>query len=608
MNCQKIFRAQTMALLLSMLTLFSCDNSFLNLYPETEITADAFFASSADLEIYSNQFYTYIADPVNDRGSDNVVATAIDNEYAYMVMRGVVNPDNVGQWASHWNRLRTINILIERAHQANGNQADINHYVGIARFFRALHYYELVRQYSNVPWYGRSLQTTDTELLNKSQDSRAMVVDSVLADLSFAVQHIKASVDGKISKTRITKYAALAAQSRIALEEGTTRKYRSELGLADSERFLQLAKDASKQIIDTGLFSIFKTNGSAERKKAYESLFNSESLSANSEMILIKEYNLAESVTNTKKAVFNENTALSRDLLEDYLAINAQGALTPFQQLSGHQTMTYWQVFENRDPRLNQTFMQAGFKMPGNPKIAYPNWNIGGYPQVKSYPTDADQIDLAGGRGHTDNPVYRLAEIYLNYCEARAELGELTQSDLDLTIKHLRQRVDMPAPALSEWLSNIDPRLSAKYANATSSQRGAILELRRERRVELACEGLRLNDLKRWKSAHLAAQTPVGMYVPKLGAVDISGDGVPEFYISQTGEGIEQVRQQFPGVEIFEYKLNTSAFELTEGEKGFIRIKAQNGIFSFPDRFYYKPVSSQDILVNPNLKQHPLWL
>lgn len=608
MDFKLVYRYKALVLaILAPVLLTGCDDSFLNVYPETEITADAFFATPTDLEIYSNQFYPFLVDPINDRGSDNVVATAIDNEYAYMMMRGVVNPDNVGQWAGHWNRLRVINFMLERAGQATGSQVDINHFVGIGRFFRALHYYELVRQYSDVPWYGRTLKTTDNDLLYKAQDSRAVVVDSIMADLTFAVNNIKPSVDGKVSKTRITKYAALAAQGRIALEEGTTRKYRTELGLTDGNRFLQIAREASKQIMDAGLFSVFKTNAAGERKKAYEALFNSESLSANSEMILIKEYNLAESVTNTKKAVFNENTGLSRDLLEEYLAVDEGGKLIPFQQVSGYQTMAFWEVFANRDPRLNQTFMQPGFKMPGNPKIAYPNWNVGGYPQVKSYPTDADQIDLAGGRGHTDNPIYRLAEVYLNYCEAKAELGELTQADLDLAIKPLRERVGLAGPQLSDWLSTIDPRLAGKYSNVTSAQRGAVLEIRRERRVELACEGLRLNDLRRWKRGNLAAVTPVGIYISKLGAVDISGDGVPEFYISQTGEGINEVRQQFPGVEIFEYKLSTSPFELTEGDKGYIRIKAQKDVFSFVDKYYYKPVSSQDIVINANLKQHPLW-
>ncbi|GAA4436163.1 RagB/SusD family nutrient uptake outer membrane protein [Ravibacter arvi] len=608
MNVNKFFRNNALATtVLASISLAACDDAFLNVLPETEITADAFFATPNDLEIYSNQFYTYLVDPVNDRGSDNVVATAIDNEYAYKLMRGVVNPDNVEQWSGHWNRLRTINFMLERTHQTTGSAADINHFVGIGRFFRALHYYELVRQYSDVPWYGRTLKTTDTDLLYKKQDPRAVVVDSVLADLKFAVDHIKPSVDGKTSKVRLTKYAALAALSRIALEEGTTRKYRTELGLADGNRFLEISRDASRQLIDANVFSIFRTNAAGERKRAYEAMFNSESLASNPEMILIREYSLAEGITNLKKTVFNENHGLSRDLLEDYLALTAAGEAVPFQEIAGYRTMAYWEVFKNRDPRLNQTFMQPGFKMPGNPKIAYPNWNIGGYPQVKSYPTDADQIDLGGGRGHTDNPVYRLAEIYLNYAEAKAELGELTQADLDQAIKPLRDRVGMPAPVLSEWLASTDPRLAAKYTNVTSPQKGAILEIRRERRVELACEGLRLNDLRRWKAGQLAAVAPLGSYISQLGAVDISGDGVPEFYISQNGEGFDKVREQFPGVEIFEYKLNASPFELTEGDKGFIRIKAQNGIFSFPEKYYYKPVSNQDILVNPNLVQHPLW-
>ncbi|MDR0995403.1 MAG: RagB/SusD family nutrient uptake outer membrane protein [Tannerella sp.] len=599
---------ETLACGLALAGLPGCNDSFLDQYPETSITAEAFFSTPEDLELYTNSFYTYLSDPVNDRGSDNVIAINSDKDDAYMMMRGAINPETVAQWSSYWKNLRNINFMLDHVGAVKGDTAEIAHYVGIARFFRAFFYYDMVKRYSDVPWYSHALKTTDTEDLYKTQDPRAVVVDSVMADLDYAVAHIKPDIDGVVSHTRVTRWTALAGLARIALQEGSWRKYHPELGLDDADRFFQAAAEAARQIMDGGKFSLYTTdNPSADRQMAYEALFNSNDLSTNPEMIMFRDYDKDLKVNNTKKTVFNENTGLSRDLLEDYLAIDADGRLVPFHEIPGYRTMGFAETFKNRDPRLNYTFMQPGFKQPGNSKIAYPNWNIGGYPQVKYYPLTSDQIDLGGGQGYSDNPVFRLGETYLIYAEAKAELGTLTQADLDRTISLLRARVGLPAPVLADWLAKIDPRLEKMYPNVSGPQKGAILEIRRERRVELACEGFRLDDLKRWKVATLAAVTPVGMYIGQLGAVDITGDSIPEFYLSQDGEGFDKEQAEYPDNEIFEYKLSTASFDLTEGDKGNIQVKVQVNAFSFPDKYYYWPLSTQDLLVNPNLKQNPFW-
>lgn len=99
--------------------------------------------------------------------------------------------------------------------------------------FRAILYYSKVKDYSDVPWYSCDLQTTDIDLLYKPQDPRTLVVDSIMADLDYAVHNMKDSY----STTVIYRNVALAIQARIALHEGTFRKYHPELNLDDGDRF-----------------------------------------------------------------------------------------------------------------------------------------------------------------------------------------------------------------------------------------------------------------------------------------------------------------------------------------------------------------------------------
>lgn len=135
---------------------------------------------------------------------------------------------------------------------------------------------------------------------------------------------------------------------------------------------------------------------------------------------------------------------------------------------------------------------------------------------------------------YADLPVIRYAEVLLMYAEAKAELGTLTQEDLDKTINVIRDRVEMPHATLAEWMSKIDPVQANRYVNVSSAQKGAVLEIRRERRIELACEGFRYDDLMRWGCGKLMEKAPEGMYVDKLGYIDITGDGQPDYALVKT--------------------------------------------------------------------------
>lgn len=579
------------------LTLASCNDSFMDRFPETDITDKVFFSTPSDLETYTNGMYDYIGSSYWDVASDNVLY--VEESGIYSKMRGEVSSKNAGQW--NWEKIRSINYMLNKTGTVKGNIEDINHYIGIARMFRAYLYYNMVKTYSDVPWYSRDLQTNDTELLYKPQDPRTLVVDSIMKDLDFAVTYIKKGE----SRTRIFKNTALAIQARIALHEGTFRKYHPELGLNDGDKYLTIAAEASGKIMETGLYELSKSKqGEID---AYEALFCSLDLTQNKEMIFMEDYDKALGRMHNAQAMFDWTSGLSRDLMEDYLVIE-DDKVKPFHETPGYNTKSIVEIFENRDPRLGQTFMKPGFTRPGNSEAHRAKLGMGGYPQVKFSPRSYDQIDW--GKSYTDLPIIRYAEVLLMYAEAKAELGTFSQDDMTKTIDLIRQRAGVPVSTLSEWNAYIDPVQEQRYSNVSSSQKAAILEIRRERRIELACEGFRFNDLMRWGCGKLMEKAPEGSYIDKLGYHDITGDGQPDIAIVATKADADNI----PAADKEKYKLTVytlegNTIELTEGTKGYIRLVSQVGKFTFIEpKYYYSAIDEKDIVLNPNLVQNKYWV
>lgn len=576
--------------------LSGCNDSFLERYPETSITEGGFFNNVSDLEAYTNGLYENIVSGYTDAPSDNTIYT--ESKDIYSMMRGEVNPDNRNVW--DWKAIRNVNFMLARTDKVVGDATEINHYIGLARLFRANLYYDKVLSYSDVPWYSRDLQTTDKELLYKTQDPRSLVVDSIMADLEFAAKNMK---DGT-SRTRWLKNGALAIQARIALSEGCWRKYHPELSLNDSERFLRIAIEACQKIMDSGQYEL--ATAKSGEIDAYEALFCSLDLSNNKEMIIYEDYDKALGRGhNAGGALFDFNSSLSRDLMEDYLVVE-DGKTKRFQDVSGYATKKFTEVFENRDPRMRQTFMAPGFVRADKVDSYRPKLTMGGYPQVKFSPRTAEQITWNGS--YTDLPLVRYAEILLMYAEAKAELGELTQNDVDQTINLLRDRAGMPRASLADWLSNIDPVQANRYSNVASAQKGAVYEVRRERRIELACEGFRYGDLRRWGCGKLLANVPEGVYL-EPGYLDVTGDGQPDYAIVVTKADADAIPQADKDkynlqVEI----LDGNTYSLTNGDKGYVRMISQVGRWTFIDpKYYYTPLATQDLIYNPNLVQNKYW-
>lgn len=586
------------ALILVGATVSSCKKDFLQRNPQSGITENVFFSTPADLETYTNGLYAQLQVPVDDMNSDNIATHNITVETDLLV-RGAITQDNytTGWTKADWGKLRSINYMLDNVNKVTGNQVDINHYIGIARFFRALFYFDKIKKYSNVPWIS-SVVGSEDEALKKGQDSRAFVADKVLEDLQFAVNNIKSSS----GNTRITKWSALVLLSRFSLYEGTFRKYHSELNLTnDYNRFLTIASDASTRLMNEGGFNIYSTgNGAAD----YAALFNSNALSANKEIILWADYDQGLDIGNSSALVLNFNFALSRSLAESYL--NTDG--TPFTNF----TKPFVQLFIDRDPRMKATINYPGFLQPGNSLPYKINPTMGGYGQIKFYPA-LSSLNLGYGKQYNDIPVFRYAEVLLINAEAKAELGNITQADLDLTINKLRTRVNMPNLNIGVAL---DPALVNLYPNASGTNLNVLLEIRRERRVELACEGLRYDDLMRWKVGKLIQNSQQGVYIPALGAYDVTGDGIEDIAVLASPSDESPIASLSATIKaaLTKYYLKDASggnntFYLSNGTSGFVaftRDRDQPRTFIEP-KYYYRPIPRSEILLNPNLKQAFGW-
>ncbi len=235
-------------------TFAACKKGELDRFPQTSISPNLFFNTESDLSLYINGLlslpdrYSYL----NDQSSDNVSTTA--NVEVKNVMAGNASSQNVTVgW--DWNRLRDINYFLENYNKAKVSADIKNHYVGLARYYRAVFYMDKIKRFSDVPWYSHTLNPGDQDLY-KARDPRKLVMDSVMADLDFAYKNVRESVPSNTPG----KWAVATFYARTALYEGTYRKYHAELNLTGSANdFLQTAAKVAGDImtLPSKKFSIY---------------------------------------------------------------------------------------------------------------------------------------------------------------------------------------------------------------------------------------------------------------------------------------------------------------------------------------------------------------
>lgn len=566
----------------------SCNDSFLDRYPIAEISPENSFKTADDLRLYINGFYEQLPSIRSiidaDLKTDNVLYSSIPEEQR---SHERILPSETGSGGWDWEDLREINLFFDN-YQRCTDEAGRDKYEGVARFFRAWFYFDKVKRFGDVPWYETVIQTDDTDLLYKARDSREFVVSKIIQDLEIAVDKL----GDERASDQVTRWTALALLSRVCLYEGTFRKYHTELGIQGSDTLLQKAYEAAGRVMDESGYTLYSTgNPDTDYRDLFASTLKED------EVILGRRYSLTLNQMHNVNYYLTSRTqrdiGLTKDLVDSYLQLNGM----PFTSKTGYATMGFYDEMQSRDRRLAQTIRSLGYQRIGGTATLLPDFaaTMTGYQLCKFL---SDETQDGDGASYQDVAFIRYAEVLLNYAEAKAELGIITQDDIDRTIRLIRSRVSMPNLDMTSANQSPDAVLAALYPNVSGSCQGIILEIRRERRIELVMEGFRWDDLVRWKAGKLLEPHFIGMYFPSLGEFDLDGDGAPDLML-YTGTAPSTTAAQ--SVEI------GGVLQLTEGDHGnLIGFKDNTKQFD-ESRDYLYPLPTGDLLLNENLVQNPNW-
>lgn len=497
--------------------------------------------------------------------------------------------------------IRNCNDFIKQAEEATAlSDSDKELLLAEARFLRAMHYFTLVKRYGGIPLIDVSQEydPNNIEALMVPRNKEIEIYDFIVNECKAAAEVLPVERESS-AKYRVTRGAVLALCARAALYAGSIAKYGTVkldgvvgIPASDASRFFQEAFDATKTVIESGAYTLYNKKPDDKSQNYCDMFLNGNG--DNGEYIFQKQYNVAGGKGHDwdkRNAPFSFRAggwgcgmAPTLEMIEAYECTD--GSLQPLQLTDANNvTLRYddpYELFEGRDPRL-----YASVYLPGSPiKGSVMEWKRGiidfeGTRHVAtSQPDGGNQVEINGviystsgkdggadagdasktgfyqkkfwdetltdmnmGKSETPWPVFRLAECYLNLAEAAIELGKTSEA-LD-AVNTVRVRAGMPL------LISVDME-----------------KVRHERRVELAFEGHRFWDMKRWRIAHL----------------DVAQGGLNGF----RGTAL------YPWYDI---KDNKYIFERGYNSPKQVRI--------FLEKNYYTKIHTDDMNSNPKLVQNP---
>ena len=514
-----------------------------------------------------------------------------------------------GSWGKDdWNFIYNIEYFLDNFRNVPGLSEEVyDHYEGVARFWRAWHYFTKVQLFGAVPYYDYVIEPDD-EGLYKARDSREYVCEKILEDLDFAAEHV--STDSQYLKvSKINRYVALFVKAKFCLWEGTFRKYHSvdpSTGLAwsseytSSEEFLRAACDACEELMEKSPFSLATGISAADRKSVYRSLFINEAIN-HQEVLWAREYNDGLNVWHNVTWYFcsgsmGQGWSLDSDFVAMYLKTDGSRVTDD----ADWKSMQYAEVFADRDYRLAQTvispeyrkYNKAGLLVPTAPNFAVTGT---GY-QIIKWNIDNEAYE-ASKISNNSLPIMRYAEVLLAYAEAKAELGEFTEDDWIRTVAVLRSRAGIEDVS---YPSSADPYLVSYFDDSVTDP--VLLEIRRERGCEMFMENTRYEDLMRWHLGHLIEREWQGIYAP-LGVPQQLREGV-YVCVVQKKAGTER------GTTYLVLKDNPTLMINKQDMLVYNPYGAADGSTTgrvWSDRMYLHPIPYDAIQVNRALRQNPGW-
>lgn len=473
-----------------MLTVVGCGP--LDIAPVDRFTELTFWTSGENVNnalnnIYSGM-YTSTLYFYNEALSDNAYAaqgSAVGNPEA--IASGSFTPTLPkfqNDWSFYYQGIKSCNIFLTNVDQNTTLPADVRARMkGEARFVRAWHHFNLMKWYGDVPLLDRDISPDEAKTIARSP--RATVLQFVTDELT-AVAALLPSRDAYAAADngRITKGAAVALLARVLLYEGN--------------RMAEVVTLCERLMNDQA------TNGQYGLAASYSDLFSSPTVNkTSSESMLALQYvpglrTWSEYFDFAPRSVGARTNSLAptQELVNDYVMLNGS-AIT--EAGSGY---TETNPYSNRDPRLTATVVydryvwrnadgttQTIYIRPGSdpvrPALNEYALNGQGSPTGYYWRKYYDPNSLANFASGLNLHLIRYADVLLMYAEAKQSLGQLDAGVWDKTIRPLRQRAGFTDPAALTF--------------PTSGDLTQII--RRERRTELALEGLRIDDIRRWRIA-----------------------------------------------------------------------------------------------------------
>jgi tetratricopeptide (TPR) repeat protein len=481
----RIKNTLTSFLLISLLLGISSCSDDLAQYPKDQFDKENFWTNEANAMIgltgvyrgninYKTQvnpsdWWTYCGLVFFEHATDNAFDRRGKNANQNRLTNGTLLANNavIGTyWSGSYVRIAICNDFLENVGRVEMNETTKNRMIAEARFIRACQYFYLSQFWGSVPLVTNTLTPDEANIVTKNPKSE--IVDFVIKEFSEAANDLPRYKDMPASEFgRASKQAALAFLGRIYLSE---KKYAE-------------AAAAYKQIIDFGDNII---------DPDYASIFNTTN---------------ETSAENIFSVQYYEGQA-GNALTQHALPANKGGwhIVNPLESLASQYDFTDGTPFsyddprfnshnmaENRDPRFAATFLYDGCVFGGNVYDCHPDHSSSvdqltyskqatrtGYGLRKFFDENFSG-DLTTGYGG-NLPIIRYAEVLLSYLEAELEAGEpITQDLLDMTINKTRGRESVQMPPITVT----DPDALRPL-------------LRKERRIELALEGIRYWDLLRW--------------------------------------------------------------------------------------------------------------
>ncbi|MFS4454945.1 RagB/SusD family nutrient uptake outer membrane protein [Maribacter sp. 2304DJ31-5] len=572
-NLNKLFTC----MLATVLLVSSCSTD-IDREPLDRLSEAAFFRNAEEFKLFANQFYFELETfNRNDIQSDIIRGNGPD-----AVSNGTnIVPIEDPVWDDSYSTIFSTNFLLQKFDELEENREESAVYAAEAKFFRAYTYFRLLQRFGGVPLITQTLDTDSPEL-QAPRNTRQEVFAQIETDLLEAITDLP--VQGDISDAdlgRISRGAAQAFLARAYLFEGTWRKYKG----GDGSALISNAVDQADAVINSGEYVLFQDDFGWGEDEFLHYFFTLDSSvqqnpdnigeSANNEFILAQKYDAAlrRSVYVGREWLAGRTTPTKifadMHLCRDGLPIDQ----SPLFQ--GYDLMT--SEFENRDLRMRNHFQipkqqywqpspawGRDWSDPDNPGRGFVFYgqtgDLGsrtstGYSNIK-YVAYGIPLDIG-----IDYSVIRYAEVLLTYAEAVFERdGSISDGDLDRSLNLVRMRAGLPA-------------LTNAFVGANNLD--MLTEIRRERTVELAWEGFRLDDLRRWHTAHIELRKAV--------------------------RGVK-----YEGTE-YETDPNTAGLVLSFDPDGFIVLEAESTRLFDENKNYLFPIPSGQIIANPNLQQNPNW-